>query len=167
MDNFMVLEKNMVLTSPSRESFNRDSGRRDSSKTKSLSTMENSKITSFMVTALLSFKMEWGMKANSVKGKYTGKESLSLPTKYSEAKWKTVSAKMEDSSGFASLSRTNQVNYICTSMMKKRRPQASQYKLQLQGQKKSQLPDPSMIKLSRQVRIDWKLLLTEKTIFSK
>ena len=58
MDNFMVLEKNMVLTSPSRESFNRDSGRMDSSKTKSLSTMENSKITSFMVTALLSFKME-------------------------------------------------------------------------------------------------------------
>ena len=58
MDNFMVLEKNMDLTSPSRESFNRDSGRKDCSKTKNLSTMENSKITSFMETALLSFKME-------------------------------------------------------------------------------------------------------------
>ena len=58
MDNFMVLEKNMDLTSPFRDSFNRDTGRRDSSKTKNLSTMENSKITSFMATALLSFKME-------------------------------------------------------------------------------------------------------------
>ena len=94
------------------------------------------------------------MKVNSARGKSTGKEWWSSPTKYSGAKWKTVSAKMEDSSGFASLNRTSQANYTCTSTMKKKQHQASQYKLQLQEQKSCQLPGPSMIRLFRQVQTD-------------